>query len=521
MSKHPLVPVVVAAAAMLGSAGCLFVDPVDLTPPDPAVWIPAPRALPEAAAGASRDGVAPPPPSTPGAPSAPSGSPESGASPTEARARAALTGVPATPTSITDVAMPLATELAGARPISLAELLATVGAEALDVRMAQEDAAVAEAERRIVRDSLLPSVATQAKFGLLNGFTQGTAGRFFEANYQNSFFGPKISLSYDLDAALFTLAAAEEHLAGALDAIRVEAHDTLHTAATGYFDLVESCAELWIAESSVRHGRELVDLELTRVSSGAGLEVDLLRAQAKLAEAERGVLEARRQVAVASAKLVEQLGLPPTTELVPAEDAIAAVELIALDDLNELVRRAVADRPEVAQLGRELAASRENEGYWENRWLIPQLKLTAEYGGFGTNPRDLDDREVYTAAAEWALDPANLSQLDKARAARRKAEVAETQVTRTVASEVVRAYRSSQASAGTILAAVREVRANAESYELAKVRYREGAAVQEEVLRAELELTRAQSALANALASYDRAQFDLARAIGGPALRAK
>ncbi|MBK7973415.1 MAG: TolC family protein [Deltaproteobacteria bacterium] len=519
-------PGVLAAWAALGVSGCLFVDPVDLTPPDPAAWIPPPQAPSE------RSSTVPAPPSTASEAATAGATPEvpgvaspqvSGAeapvappSPVNARAPSFANGVPPADATIRDVAMPLATGLPDARPLALAEILATVGAEALDIRSAQQDAASAEAERRIVRDSLLPSFSAQAKFGLLNGYTQGTAGRFFNTNYQNTLIGPKVELTYDLAAAVFTLQAAQEHLEGELAAIRVTANDSLHAAATGYFDLVESCAQLWIAEISVRHGHELVDLELTRVSSGAGLEVDLLRAQAKLAEAERGVLEARRLVAVASAELVEQLGLPPSTELVPAEDAIVAVELIPLGDLDELVRKAVANRPEVAQAGRELAASQESEGYWENRWIIPQVKLSAEYGGFGTNPRDLQDREIYTAAAEWSLDPMNLSQLDKARATRRKAEVAETQVTRMVASEVVQAFRSSQAAAATISSAVREVQASAEAYELVQVRYREGVALQEEVLRAELDLTRAQSALTGALASYDRSQFDLARAIGGP-----
>ncbi len=508
-------PGALAMWATLGAGGCLFVDPVDLTPPDPAVWIPPAGATPAGAVGGPEAGAGEAI-AAPGADVPAAAEPAAQPSPVEARAPSFANGVPPADATIRDVGMPLATGLPDARPLALAELLATVGAEALDIRSAQQDAAAAEAERRIVRDSLLPSFSAQAKFGLLNGYTQGTAGRFFDANYQNTLIGPKIELTYDLAAAVFTLQAAQAHLEGELEAIRVTTNDSLHAAATGYFDLVEACAQLWIAESSVRHGHELVDLELTRVSSGVGLEVDLLRAQAKLAEAERGVLEARRLVAVASAKLVELLGLPPSIELVPAEDSIVAVELIPLGDLDELVRKAVANRPEVAQAGRELAATQENEGYWENRWIIPQVKLSAEYGGFGTNPRDLQDRELYSAAAQWSLDPTNLSQLDKARATRRKAEVVETQVTRMVASEVVQAYRSAQAAAATISSSVREVQASAEAYELVKVRYREGAALQEEVLRAELDLTRAQSALTDSLASYDRSQFDLARAIGGP-----
>jgi len=80
----------------------------------------------------------------------------------------------------------------------------------------------------------------------------------------------------------------------------------------------------------------------------------------------------------------------------------------------------------------------------------------------------------------------------------------------------VKAYRGAQAASATILSAVREVQANAEAYQLAKVRYQEGATVLEEVLRAELDLTEAQTALTDSIASYDRSQFELARAIGGP-----
>ncbi len=494
-----------AWVALLGLAGCMFVEPVDLTPPDASPWIPAARPPP---AAATAPAVATPP--TPGVPGVA----------VQVRAPSFEGGVPSAVKGIGDVAMPLAADLSEARSITLASLLATVASEGLDIRLAQEDVASAEAQRRVVRDSLLPNLSAQTKFVVQNGATQGTAGVFFDTHYQNTAVGPKAELVYDLDTALFTLQAAEEQLGAEQEALRASGHDSLRTAATDYFDLVEACAQLWIAESSVRHAHELVDLELTRVSTGAGLEVDLLRAQAKLAESERAVLEARRQVSVSSAKLVQELGLPPASELVPAETAIVAVELIPLVDLDGLIRRAAQNRPEVAEASRTLAAAREQEGYWENRWLIPQVKLSAEYNGFGPNYQDLADREIYTAGAEWSLEPGNLSQLDKARSARRKAEVAETQITRQVASEVVQAFRSAQAASGSMLSAVREVQADAEFYDLTQVRYREGAAVQEEVLRAELDLTKAQSALTDSLASYDRSQFELARAIGGPAGRA-
>ena len=291
----------------------------------------------------------------------------------------------------------------GARVIDLHEVLTLAADHGLLPQLSREAAAEARAEEDVARAAWLPRLGLGTSFFQHRGQLQNTEGLFLDVDKQHTFLGADLTLEVDLGEAIFAPRAARERSAAARHAVRAADRDTLAAAAFRYFDLVEAHARLQIAEKAVQHAGELVAHVEARVRGGTGLDADLALAQARLAAARRGRIQAEGETRIASASLAELLQLDASTRLVPAGERPATLELVAPRSIDELLETARSNRPELAAAAAELRAREEEERAAGRDWWLPELQLSATGGALGPNYGALKDEEIFTAGVRWEL----------------------------------------------------------------------------------------------------------------------
>lgn len=416
------------------------------------------------------------------------------------------------------ISRPLSAEVDGGVSISLAEALERAAVWTPDILIAHERVSASEADVDVARAGLLPSLTLGTSLFRNEGRVQATAGDFLDVDKQNGYLGAGLEIVFDPGEVIYEARAAEQRSRASRHGMRSVANAVWRNTAWRYFDLIESYARLSIAEGARRQAEELVDLQQARFEGGRGLEVDLLRARARLAQAERGVIMANNLTQVASASLAEILSMDAGQQLVPSESEIQALELVPELPLELLRERAMREHPELARLRSLVRAETEEEHGSSRAWMIPELRLGASYGGFGNNYGDLKDQEVYRAALLWTIAPTISGERDRARAERREAHFELEKLRHGIDADVVRAKADVHAARQQIIVAVVGRDAASEAYTLAVERRRQGAGLLIEVLDAELESVRAETALVASLSAFNRAQYDLLLAVGSGGL---
>ncbi len=284
-------------------------------------------------------------------------------------------------------------------PIDLETALRLAGAESLAIALGRERAAEAQERAREAEAAFLPSLRPQVSLFRHEGLAQETQGDFVDVDKQNAFAGAGAELTLDFGRALFGAMAARRRARAEGFGAEATTADALLEVGDRPLGLLAARDAVRIETDAVAQARGFLDVEESRRRLGAGLEVDVMRARANLAEAEGRLAEARAGMRAASAALVRVHHLDPTTTHVPAEEEIAPVERLPLEvSLGDLLGRAQANRPEVARSRARLEAAESEETGAAVGPLVPRLRLEASYGAFGATLGNVEDQEVYRAA---------------------------------------------------------------------------------------------------------------------------
>lgn len=397
--------------------------------------------------------------------------------------------------------------------LTLARTLELAASASLSPQVARARAEAARGAAAAARAARIPELFLGGSFWRNEGEVQATVGTFLDVDKQNTFLGGGVALRLDLAEAIFGPASAEARAEAAEVAVRAREADALAAASAAWYDLAEAEQRRSIADEAVAHATELVGLERAHVEEGSGLAADLAQARAYLARARGARVEGDRLVAVAAARLAELLLLAPAAPLrTSGLEALPAPG--SSGDLEALLQRAAAARPELEQARHAARAAAEEASAAAKAWWLPTFELGAAVGGFGQNPGNLEDSEVYAAALTWDLGLRLFGQSDEARAHARAAQIEERMVARRVAAEVVAAEATLRAARAALEMVADEIAAAEEGARLARERHAAGAGLFVEVLEAEVSLVRARVSEAAARVELQRAWTELRRAVG-------
>ncbi len=450
---------------------------------------------------------------------------------TFARARTAIVCAAALAIAFASLAVPEAVRAddapAVARTIDLPTALQLAGARNLDIQIARERLRLAEAGQQSARARFFPWLAAGAAYNRHSGRIQNVEGEVIDVDKQSYSGGAGVHLQLDVGATYFAALSAHQLVRAAASGIDAERNDTILSAANAYLDLLAAAVSLGVRQEAERISRTYQDELHRAVGVGVAFRGDELRVRVLTEQSRIAVLEAEDQRRVAAARLSDLLHLDASVDLHPRDGDLATLTLVDADEpLESLVARAVASRPELQQAAAAVAAAREAKDAAVYGPLIPSIGALASIGGIGGSPDGRPDHggasQDYAAGINWRIGPGGLldpAPINAARARLRTEELIEQRQKDRIVREVVEAQSRVRSLAGQLEASRRLLSDSEEGFRLSRERKDFQVGMVLETVQAEEDLVRARENGLRTIVEWNKAQYALDHAIGGPGPR--
>jgi outer membrane protein TolC len=166
--------------------------------------------------------------------------------------------------------------------------------------------------------------------------------------------------------------------------LRQQLTSTERVVRFAYFDLILALGQLDVARQSLELSRTSLRQNERRVEVGTMAQIDILEAQAEVAQREEGVIIAEAQIK-ASEDNLRTLILNPqqadfwTSRIVPTERPTLTPQPV---DVDAAVQKALANRTDLAAARKRLEGTQINIDYARNQKL-PDVNLVASYNTVG------------------------------------------------------------------------------------------------------------------------------------------
>jgi len=411
--------------------------------------------------------------------------------------------------------------------VDLPTVLRLARADNLDVRLAQQRIDEAKANHSGAIAKFLPWVTAGVSYRRHEGRTQAVDGTLLDVDKESTTVGPTLTAQVDLGDAIFATLASRQYVTAATAGLSAQETDSTVAAASGYFTLLQAKALVDTHREALATSESYEQQLQAGVEAGVVFRGDLLRVQTQTRRYDVALSQARQQQRIASARLAELLHLDPAVQLVPQDSELLPIELSTSAAVAngapgaEVVDRALGSRPEIEQAQAQLAGARQAEKSALYGPLIPSLGAQAFLGELGGG-RDgasgnFGSSRDYFVGLNWRLGPGGLFDFSRTRAARARVTAAELgleKVRSSVRRQVVEAQVRIQ-SAAEQMNAGRTMLANAmQTLQLTRERKQLGVGVVLEDIQAQQEVVRARTDFLTAITEYNKAQYELGRALG-------
>lgn len=426
-------------------------------------------------------------------------------------------------------------------PIDLPSALQPAGANNLQIALASERIRQSQARLQGAEAQWLPSLNLGVGYTRHDGRIQDTRGEVIDTSRSAVFVGggpnlgpapltgpagpnPRLFLGLPLADVLFAPLAERQQVRATNAARAATFNDTLLQVSSTYLDLVFAQSQVAIADEAIKNAKELERLVESRVRAGTAPPADGLRAKAELAERQRQQFQAEEAVHVSSAELVRLLRLDPAVILFPQEGEPAPLCLVEADtSLPTLLAQGIASRPEMAEHQALVAATVERLRQEQWRPWLPTVQVGVSAGGFGGGhgsfSGNFGNRTDFDALLVWELRNLGFGNLALQRervSLHVQAGLSAEQIRDTIASQIARSYYQVQFRKRQIEASRTQVKAAAEAVPLNFKGITGGDLRAIEGQQSVQTLAFARNQYLAAVIDYNRAQFQLLRALGMP-----
>ena len=433
-------------------------------------------------------------------------------------------------------------------PIDLANAFKLAGVGSLDIAIARQRVLEATAELSQARALWLPSLFFGPTWYRSDGQIQTVDGQVQtisrsalflggETALANTFPGPPpgtgipsmngFSSVLRISDAIFEPMAARRVLQANQAGVRTAINDAMLQVAEAYFDLQAATGRLAIAREAAANAEGLAQITGAYARLGQGLEADHSRAKTELRHRQKEIHLASGQMLVASAKLARLLVLNPRIVFAPAEPAECIIRLIPDDvPLEDLVVQGLKHRPELANAQELVNAALVRWKQAKLRPFVPSVAVTYGGGGLGGGQNaffgNFGPRGDALASLFWELQSLGFTDLAIMRQRAAQHQTARLKLVRMqtrVAEDVVAANATRQAALRQIEDSRKTLVEALDSLKLNFLNIRQGAELPRatrpiEVLQPIQALAQARLDYLDSVLDYNRAQFQLIRAIG-------
>lgn len=284
-------------------------------------------------------------------------------------------------------------------------------------------------------------------------------------------------------------------------------------AALSYLEAVRALRAVAAARADKQVGDDLLALAKDRKDQGAATGVDVVRAQARAADADAALLRAQIAERESQLLLKRVAGWPLDRELKLTDDFTAAsssAPALAASLTDALSGRAEISAAEDRADAEDLAA----KGASADRG--PSILLTADYAKSGTVPSDARSVGAIGGGVSLPLFSSGLEKgrVEEAQSRRREALANLADVRQQVELDVRTALERLSETAAEERAAASSLSLAERELSMAQDRYGAGVGASVDVVEAQAELARGRSAEISALARYHSSRVNYAAAVG-------
>ncbi len=377
-------------------------------------------------------------------------------------------------------------------------------------------------QRKVALSGLLPNIN-----GTVNENVQTTDLRAegFRFNFPGfsipAVIGPfnYIDLRAHLSQSLFDLAAinnfrAASEQARATQYSAQDARELIMLAVGGaYLQTIAARARVASEEAQLQSANAVFDQSKQQQGQGLIAKVDADRNEVQALTHQQRLLSLKNDLAKQKINLARMIGLPPNDQY-DLSDEVPFAPAAPLT-IETALAQAMQQRADLKAAEAQVrAAERAHSSARAERY--PSLGATADYGGIGVNPAQL--QTTYTASASlkipiWQGGKAegDIQQADAA-LDQRRAEYEDLKGQ--IESDVRSAYLDLQAAASQVEVAQRNVEVNKEALELTRQKVEVGVIDNVTFVQAQEEVTNAQFDFINGVFAFNVAKLSLARAMG-------
>src|SRR5438034_3230486 len=410
-----------------------------------------------------------------------------------------------------------------AHPIDLPTALRLANAQNLDIQIARERIKEAKANHESAVELFLPWISPGAAYRRHENRIQAVDGAMLDVDKQSYTVGGTLTAQVELGDAVYKSLTAKQLVNAADHALESQRQDSALAAAQGYYDLARAKAIADVFKEAMTISQDYQKQLHEAVGIGIAFKGDELRVQVQTERYQLSLRQALEQQRVAAARLAQILHLDPSVELVPQDTDLVPLTLVEPNaPLDSLVQQALRSRPELKQSQALVTAARDAKNGAVYGPLIPSVGAQAFGGGLGGGKNDstgnFGQSEDYFVGIGWRIGPGGLFDSGRVHASKARLETARLSGTK-VQDEITRQVVESHARAQSLLDQIATARQNltttSETLRLTRERKQFGVGAVLEDIQAQQELTRARSDYLSAVAEFNKAQYGLAKAVGG------
>ena len=408
--------------------------------------------------------------------------------------------------------------------IDLPTALRLAGAQNLDVQIARERLKEALANRQSAHEQFLPWLAPGVSYHRRDGVAQAVpSGVISDAHFQSYSPGVTLAAQVMLGDAIYNSLAAKQLVRASEHGVAAQQQDAVLSAAQGYFDLARAKALVDVAGEALATSRDYQQQLHVAVGSGIAFRGDELRVQSQSEQYEVRLRQALEQQRIAAASLARSLHLDPRVELIPQDNELVPITLFPTNvSTVSLVDRALASRPELKENAAFVSAARETEkGAVYGPW-VPTIGAQVFAGGLGggpdSGPHHFAAEGDYLVGLSWKIGPGGIFDAGRIKANRARVATAEVEGSKlkdTIGAEVVSTVARMQSLGAQIDLTQRNLGTATETLRLTHERKQYGVGIVLEDIQAQQDLTRARADFVTTLSEFNKAQYAVARAVGG------
>ncbi|HET6881185.1 MAG TPA: TolC family protein [Pirellulales bacterium] len=425
-------------------------------------------------------------------------------------------------------------------PIDLAMALDLAGVRNLEIQQAREQLLERNLTRQFAAAQILPNINSGTNFDSHSGPLQQSSGKILQVSRSSNFLGlganpiaagtvnvPGVMWNQNIAQGIFTYLTARQTVRRQEFINQATRNEVLRRVALAYIDVLRAAGRRAILLRVRDDTAEIARLTAEYAKSGKGRPADADRAATELTRRNAELLVLEGEIITASTRLAELLNLDPTVELRPAESWVVPSPLVSdAVELPQLLALAYLRRPELAadRVGIEMAITSLRGAYalpFSPTTLVGYSAGTMGGGSDLVSPRfgKYQHRDDFDVLAYWTLQSLGLGnkvQIDIARSRIRQSDYRRLRTLNLVREQVAAAYDRAQVRFTSIDTAEGAVRASLDAFkeDLLRVQNNEGLPI--EVLDSLRLLGHSRFAYLDAIAEYNRAQFELYVAMGQP-----